>query len=57
MSRRDSQGPYAEKEERDQSNPTDGTHQGGGDEMTLALTQSEEGYAATFDIALGTTYA
>lgn len=50
------QGPYAEKGERDQRNDTDGIYQGGGDELTLALTPSGEGYAATFDIALDTTY-
>ena len=52
-----SQGPYAEKGERDQRNSTDGIYQGGGDELTLALTPQGEGYAATFDIALDTTYA
>ncbi len=50
-----SQGPYAEKGERDQRNSTDGNYQGGGDELTLALTPQGEGYAATFDIALDTT--
>jgi protocatechuate 3,4-dioxygenase beta subunit len=49
--------PYAEKGERDQRNSTDGIYQGGGDEMLLALTPQGEGYAATFDIALDTTYA
>ena len=49
--------PYAEKGVRDQRNSTDGIFQGGGDELTLALTPSGEGYAATFDIALDTTYA
>ena len=52
-----SQGPYADKGERDQRNSTDGIYQGGGDELTLALTPQGEGYAATFDIALDTTYA
>ncbi len=52
-----SQGPYAEKGERDQRNSTDGIYQGGGDELTLALTEQGEGFAATFDIALDTTYA
>ena len=52
-----SQGPYAENGERDQRNSTDGIYQGGGDELTLALTPQGEGYAATFDIALDTTYA
>jgi protocatechuate 3,4-dioxygenase beta subunit len=52
-----SQGLYAEKGPRDQRNSTDGIYQGGGDELTLALTPDGEGYAATFDIALDTTYA
>ena len=52
-----SQGPYAEKGELHQRNSTDGIYQGGGDELTLALTPSGEGYATTFDIALDTTYA
>ena len=52
-----SQGPYAEKGERDQRNSTDGIYQGGGDELTLALTEQGEGFAAMFDIALDTTYA
>ncbi|MCA1715533.1 MAG: hypothetical protein LC781_01310 [Actinobacteria bacterium] len=52
-----SQGPYAEKGERDQRNSTDGIYQDGGDEMLLALTPNGQGYAATFDIALDTTYA
>ncbi len=50
------QGAYAEKGERDQRNADDGIYQGGGDELTLALTESGQGYAATFDIALDTTY-
>jgi protocatechuate 3,4-dioxygenase beta subunit len=52
-----SQGPYADKEERDLRNGEDGIFRGGGDELLLALTPSGEGYAATFDIALDTTYA
>jgi protocatechuate 3,4-dioxygenase beta subunit len=52
-----SQGPYAEKGERDLRNGEDGIFRGGGDELLLALTPSGEGYAATFDIALDTTYA
>ena len=51
------QGPYAEKGVRDQRNSTDGIYQGGGDKLTLALTEQGEGFAATFDIALDTTYA
>jgi hypothetical protein len=38
-----SQGLYAEKGSRDQRNSTDGIYQGGGDELTLALTPSGEG--------------
>ena len=51
------QGPYAEKGQRDLRNDEDGIYQGSGDEMLLALTPQGEGYAATFDIALDTTYA
>jgi protocatechuate 3,4-dioxygenase beta subunit len=51
-----SQGPYAEKGERDQLNSEDGIFQGGGDELLLALTENGQGYAAPFDIALDTTY-
>jgi protocatechuate 3,4-dioxygenase beta subunit len=52
-----SQGPYAQKGERDLRNSQDGIFRGGGDELLLALTPNGEGYAATFDIALDTTYA
>jgi protocatechuate 3,4-dioxygenase beta subunit len=52
-----SQGPYAEKGQRDLRNSEDGIYQGGGDELLLDLTENGEGYAATFDIALDTTYA
>ena len=52
-----SEGPYAEKGERDQRNNTDGIYRGGGDELLLQLTENGQGYAATFDIALDTTYA
>jgi len=52
-----SQGPYAEKGQRDLRNREDGIYQGGGDELLLDLTENGEGYAATFDIALDTTYA
>ena len=52
-----SQGPYAEKGPRDLGNAEDGIYQGGGDELLLDLTPNGEGYAATFDIALDTTYA
>jgi protocatechuate 3,4-dioxygenase beta subunit len=52
-----SQGAYAEKGPRDLRNGEDGIYQGGGDELLLDLTPDGEGYAATFDIALDTTYA
>jgi protocatechuate 3,4-dioxygenase beta subunit len=52
-----SRGPYAEKGARDLRNAEDGIYQGGGDELLLDLTSNGEGYAATFDIALDTTYA
>src|SRR5215208_4402667 len=52
-----SQGPYAEKGQRDLRNNEDGIFRGGGDELLLDLTQNGQGYAATFDIALDTTYA
>jgi protocatechuate 3,4-dioxygenase beta subunit len=52
-----SQGPYAEKGERDQRNSSDGIFRGGGDQLLLQLTEDGESYAATFDIALDTTYA
>ncbi|MDQ4127216.1 MAG: intradiol ring-cleavage dioxygenase [Actinomycetota bacterium] len=52
-----SQGPYAEKGPRDLRNGEDGIYQGGGEELLLDLTPNGEGYAATFDIALDTTYA
>jgi protocatechuate 3,4-dioxygenase beta subunit len=52
-----SQGPYAEKGQRDLRNSEDGIFRGGGDELLLDLTENGEGYAATFDIALDTTYA
>src|ERR671914_1026625 len=51
------QGPYAEKGERDLRNGEDGIFRGGGDELLLDLRQNVQGYAATFDIALDTTYA
>ena len=50
-------GPYAEKGPRDLRNGEDGIYQGGGEELLLDLTPNGEGYAATFDIALDTSYA
>ena len=52
-----SQGPYAEKGQRDVRNSEDGIFRGGGDELLLDLRENGRGYAATFDIALDTTYA
>src|SRR5918995_3692153 len=51
------EGPYAEKGPRDLRNSEDGIFQGGGDELLLDLSENGQGYAATFDIALDTTYA
>jgi len=51
------QEPYAEKGERDLRNADDGIFQGGGDQLLLQPTREGQGYAATFDIALDTTYA
>ena len=52
-----SQGPYAEKGQRDLRNSEDGIFRGGGDELLLDLTENGQGYTATFDIALDTSYA
>src|SRR5215207_5184598 len=52
-----SQGPYAEKGQRDLRNSEDGIFRGGGNELLLDLRENGQGYAATFDVALDTTYA
>jgi protocatechuate 3,4-dioxygenase beta subunit len=52
-----SQGPYAEKGQRDLRNSEDGIYQGGGDQLLVPLSQNGQGYEGTFDIALDTTYA
>jgi protocatechuate 3,4-dioxygenase beta subunit len=52
-----SQGPYAQKGQRDLRNGEDGIFRGGGDELLLDLRENGQGYAATFDVALDTTYA
>jgi protocatechuate 3,4-dioxygenase beta subunit len=44
-----SQAPYAEKGQRDRLNSTDSIYQ---DLLLLAATQTDQGYAATFDIGL-----
>jgi protocatechuate 3,4-dioxygenase beta subunit len=51
-----SQEPYAQKGERDRRNSDDGIYGGGGGELTLPLSEAGEGYQATFDIALDTSY-
>ncbi len=44
--------PYTGRGERNTRNATDGVYRSGGDQLLLALTTIEEGYAATFDIGL-----
>jgi protocatechuate 3,4-dioxygenase beta subunit len=51
-----SQGPYAEKGQRDLRNNEDGIYQGGGDQLLVPLSQNGQSYEGTFDIALDTTY-
>jgi protocatechuate 3,4-dioxygenase beta subunit len=46
------QSPYASKGNRDTRNANDGIYQQGGSQLVLSVTQTSEGYAATFDIAL-----
>jgi protocatechuate 3,4-dioxygenase beta subunit len=46
------QAPYAQKGQRTLRNAGDSIFQGGGDQLTLDVTQSDGGYAATFDIGL-----
>lgn len=46
------QEPYAAKGERDTTNATDMHFANGGDQLLLALTEADEGFSATFDIAL-----
>lgn len=46
------QQPYASKGQRDQLNSTDGIYQQSGDQLLLAPTAANGGYAATFAIAL-----
>src|SRR5215204_5333868 len=52
-----SQGSYAQKGQRDLRNSEDGIFRGGGNELLLDLRENGQGYAATFDVALDTTYA
>ena len=46
------QPPYASKGKRDQTNEQDGTFQRGGHKLMLAVTETQQGVAATFDIGL-----
>jgi protocatechuate 3,4-dioxygenase beta subunit len=46
------QQPYAAKGQRDLRNSGDGIYNQGGSQLVLNVTQSSEGYAATFGIAL-----
>ena len=49
------QQPYAAKGRRTLRNSGDGIYQQGGSQMLLSVSQTSDGYAATFDIALQTT--
>jgi protocatechuate 3,4-dioxygenase beta subunit len=44
--------PYATKGQRDRLNSEDGIYNQGGSQLVLAVTETSDGYAATFDIAL-----
>jgi protocatechuate 3,4-dioxygenase beta subunit len=44
--------PYASKGQRDMLNSEDGIYNQGGSQLVLAVTETSDGYAATFDIAL-----
>lgn len=46
------QEPYATKGQRDLRNSGDGIYNQGGSQLVLNVTQTSDGYAATFDIAL-----
>jgi protocatechuate 3,4-dioxygenase beta subunit len=46
------QSPYASKGTRDTRNADDGIYQQGGSQLVLNVTQTSQGYAATFEIAL-----
>lgn len=50
-----SQQPYANKGQRDTRNSQDNIYQGGGSQLLLALTQTDEGYTTAFDIGLNMT--
>jgi protocatechuate 3,4-dioxygenase beta subunit len=49
------QPPYASKGQRTLRNAQDGIYQGGGDQLTLAVEKADDGYTATFAIALDTS--
>jgi protocatechuate 3,4-dioxygenase beta subunit len=49
------QQPYASKGQRDLRNSGDGIYNQGGSQLILNVSQTGDGYAATFDIALDTT--
>jgi protocatechuate 3,4-dioxygenase beta subunit len=49
------QQPYASKGQRDLRNSADGIYNQGGSQLVLNVSQTADGYAATFDIALDTT--
>jgi protocatechuate 3,4-dioxygenase beta subunit len=44
--------PHASKGQRDMLNSEDGIYSQGGSQLVLAVTETSDGYAATFDIAL-----
>jgi protocatechuate 3,4-dioxygenase beta subunit len=44
--------PYAGREDRERRNENDGIYRDGGDQLMLAVTEHEGGYAATFEIGL-----
>jgi protocatechuate 3,4-dioxygenase beta subunit len=44
--------PYASRGQRNMLNSEDGIYNQGGSQLVLAVTETSEGYAATFDIAL-----
>jgi protocatechuate 3,4-dioxygenase beta subunit len=46
------QEPYTAKGQRDMLNSEDGIYNQGGSQLVLAVSETGEGYAATFDIAL-----
>ncbi len=48
----DAQAPYASKGQRTIKNTGDGIFNNGGDQLLLALTETSDGYAATFNIGL-----